>query len=162
KAACGASSKGERSSRGLHVVRNHRYEEPNPCRTAGPRHDGIVVDHMFGGNIVGNGSAALMRKSAISEAGSYDPSLRARDAEGLEDHQLYFRIATRHEFSVVPEHLTGYRRRAASMSGNVRTMLRSRDILAGEMCSKYPERAPMIRASRFFFLIYLYDIALGN
>jgi len=33
-------------------------------------------------NFIGNGSAVLMRKAAIQEAGGYDPSLRARSAEG--------------------------------------------------------------------------------
>ena len=103
-----------------------------------------------------------MRKSAVLEAGGYDPSLRARSAEGLEDYQLYFRIATRHKFSVVPEHLTGYRRMPNSMSADVFQMLRSRDLLAEEMCSKYPEHMSEVRASRLYFLSYLYEVALGN
>jgi glycosyltransferase involved in cell wall biosynthesis len=128
----------------------------------GPTCTGSVVNDLFRGNIVGNGSSALMRKAAIAEAGGYDPSLRARSAQGLEDYQLYFRIATRHEFSVVPEHLTGYRRTANSMSANVLQMLRSRDIFADEMCRRYPERASEIRAYRVYFLTYLYNVALGN
>jgi len=73
------------------------------------KHSGTVAYEMCRGNFIGNGSAVLMRKNAIQEAGGYDSSLRARSAEGLEDWLLYFRISTRHQFAVVAEHLTGYR-----------------------------------------------------
>jgi glycosyltransferase involved in cell wall biosynthesis len=128
----------------------------------GPIYDGIVLDHICAGNFVGNGSTALMRRAAVVEAGGYDPSLRAQSAQGLEDHQLYFRIATRHQFSVVPEHLTGYRRTPNSMSADVLQMLRSRDLVAEEMCRKYPERSAKISSYRVYFLSHLYEIALGN
>jgi glycosyltransferase involved in cell wall biosynthesis len=128
----------------------------------GPASTGNVVNDFFRGNFVGNSSSALMRKAAIIQAGGYDPSLRARSAQGLEDYQLYFRIATRREFSVVPEHLTGYRRSATSMSADVLQMLRARDILAEEMCSKFPEHAAEIRGYRLSFLGYLYHHALST
>jgi glycosyltransferase involved in cell wall biosynthesis len=128
----------------------------------GPTHDGIVFEHFFRGNFVGNGSSALMRRAAIVEAGGYDPTLRARSAQGLEDYQLYFRIATRHRFSVVREHLTGYRRTTNSMSADVLQMLKSRDLVADEMCHAYPERASEIKGHRLFFLSYLYGRALSN
>ncbi len=128
----------------------------------GPPYDGIVFEHFFVGNFVGNGSSVLMRRAAVVEAGFYDPTLRARSAQGLEDYQLYFRIATRHRFSVVREHLTGYRRTTNSMSADVLQMLRSRDLVAEEMCRTYPERAVEIKGHRLFFLSYLYSRALAN
>ena len=128
----------------------------------GPTHTGNVVGEIFGGNFPGNGSTVLMRKAAVIDAGGYDASLRARSAQGVEDWQLYFRIATRHEFSVVPEYLTGYRKTAAGMSADLLQMLRSRDLLAEEMCNRYPEYTAEIKDARLFFLNYLYHRALST
>jgi glycosyltransferase involved in cell wall biosynthesis len=125
-----------------------------------PTHTGTVLNEIFRGNFPGNGSTVLMRKEAIVEAGGYDPSLRARSGEGSEDWQLYFRIATRHQFAVVPEHLTGYRRTDNSMSANLLQMLRGRDLVAEEMCQTYPDHAIKIKGYRLYFLEYLYYEAL--
>jgi hypothetical protein len=86
--------------------------------------------------------------------------LRARSGEGAEDWQLSFRIATRHQFAVVPEHLTGYRRTDSNMSANLLQMLRGRDLLAEEMCRRYPEHAIKIKGYRLYFLEHLYHQAL--
>ena len=126
----------------------------------GPTHTGNVINEIFGGNFPGNGSTVLMRKAAVIEAGGYDPSLRARSAQGVEDWQLYFRIATRHEFSVVPEYLTGYRKTATGMSTDVLQMLRSRDLLAEEMCNRYPNSMAEIKDARSYYLRYLYRHAV--
>jgi glycosyltransferase involved in cell wall biosynthesis len=127
----------------------------------GPTHTGNVVGKLFGGNFPGNGSTVLMRKAAVIEAGGYDPSLRARSAQGVEDWQLYFRMATSHEFSVVPEYLTGYRKTATGMSADLLQMLRSRDLLAEEMCNRYPDYMAEIKDARLYFLSYLYHHALS-
>ena len=116
----------------------------------GPTHTGNVVGKIFGGNFPGNGSTVLMRKAAVIEAGGYDPSLRARSAQGVEDWQLYFRIAAYHEFSVVPEYLTGYRKTATGMSADLVQMLRSRDLLAEEMCNRYPDYMAEIKDARLY------------
>jgi len=42
----------------------------------GARHSGVVTYQMCRGNFIGNGSAVLMRKTAIQEAGGYDSGLR--------------------------------------------------------------------------------------
>jgi hypothetical protein len=78
--------------------------------------------------------------------------LRARSAEGVEDWLLYFRIATRHHFAVVPEHLTGYRYLPTSMSANVSKMLKGYDIVVAEMCEKYPQWTEQIKSGRLFYL----------
>ena len=108
-------------------------------RPAGARHAGHVAYEVACSNFIGNGSAVLMRKAAIQEAGGYDPSLRARSAEGAEDWLLYFRIAARYQFALVPEHLTGYRFLPTNMSANVLRMLKGFDVVAGEMCKIYPQ-----------------------
>ena len=71
---------------------------------------------------VGNGSAALMSRSAALEAGGFDETLRAQGAEGCEDWLLLLRIALRHPIAAVPRYLVGYRRTQGSMSSDVRQM----------------------------------------
>lgn len=107
--------------------------------------EGRVVRRLCRGNLIGNGSAALMRKSAIVEAGGYDPSLHDANAQGCEDLLLYFRIAERHEFRLVPEHLTGYRLVRGAMSSDWAQMLASYWRVASEMKQKYPQYAAEIR-----------------
>jgi hypothetical protein len=109
-----------------------------------PSDSGQVVRRMCRGNLVGNGSSPLMRKSAILEAGGYDSGLRLAHAQGCEDLLLYFRIAERHEFAVVPEHLTGYRRHSQTMSEDALQMLKSYHLVTEEMHRKYPEYAEEI------------------
>jgi glycosyltransferase involved in cell wall biosynthesis len=127
---------------------NSRILDQSP----GARHAGTVTYQICRSNFIGNGSAVLMRKSAVEEAGQYDPSLRARSAEGVEDWLLYFRIATRHQFAVVPDHLTGYRFLPTSMSANIGKMLKGHDIVAAEMCEKFPRWAPDIESGRLYYL----------
>lgn len=110
-----------------------------------PTDSGHVLRRMSRGNLVGNGSSPLMRKSVILEAGGFDPGLRSAHAQGCEDLLLYFRISERHEFAVVPEHLTGYRRHADAMSEDALQMLRSYRLVAQEMQEKYPQYLEDIR-----------------
>ena len=110
-----------------------------------PLDAGWVLRRMCRGNLVGNGSSPLMRKSAVLEAGGFDSGLRSAHAQGCEDLLLYFRIAERHEFAVVPEHLTGYRRHPETMSEDALQMLRSYHLVTKEMYRKYPEYAEEIR-----------------
>ncbi len=111
-----------------------------------PLDAGRVLRRMCRGNLVGNGSSPLMRKSAILEAGGFEPGLRAAHAQGCEDLLLYFRIAEKHEFAVVAEHLTGYRWHAETMSEDSLQMLRSYHLVTEEMYRKYPEYAEEIHS----------------
>lgn len=110
-----------------------------------PLDAGSALRRMCRGNVIGNGSSPLMRKSAILEAGGYEPALRAARAQGCEDMLVYFRIAERCEFALVKEHLTGYRRHPEAMSEDSLQMLRSYHIVTAEMLRKYPEYAAEIR-----------------
>jgi glycosyltransferase involved in cell wall biosynthesis len=87
--------------------------------------DGWVLYRHLHVNLVGNGSAILVRKAVLQELGGFDTSLRAAHAEGCEDLLLQLRIATRYQFGEVPEYLVGYRRRPGSMSSDAEQMLRS-------------------------------------
>ncbi|RWL19447.1 MULTISPECIES: glycosyltransferase family A protein [Mesorhizobium] len=104
-----------------------------------PDADGRVLQRMCRMNFVGNGSSMLMRRSAFEQAGQFDPSLRARNAQGCEDLLMCLRIAESYEFRVVPQHLVGYRMTNVNMSSDVMQMLRSCEIVLAEYREKYPQ-----------------------
>jgi glycosyltransferase involved in cell wall biosynthesis len=127
-----------------------------------PTAEGAVLRRMCLGNLIGNGSSALMRKAAALEAGGYDTSLLARGAQGCEDLKLYFRIAERHRFAVVPEYLTGYRCLTTAMSSDVFQMLRSFDLVIEESFARHPEYASEFRAARSSMMEWLVTRALQS
>ena len=86
---------------------------------------GWVIYRHFHTNLVGNGSALLIRKSVLEELGGFDPWLRREGAEGCEDLLLQLRIAARYRFAEVSEYLVGYRKLPDSMSSNTIQMIRS-------------------------------------
>jgi glycosyltransferase involved in cell wall biosynthesis len=128
-------------------------------RVVGYRHRPMAQGKVFSSlckvNLVGNGSAALIRKAALLECGGYDPALRARNAGGCEDLKVYLQIAERYEFRVVPEYLTGYRRAPGNMSSNWTRMFRSFEIVAGEFESRLPDTADDFHDGRNFMLRFL-------
>jgi len=107
-----------------------------------PRHEGHVLVEMCRQNFVGNGSSMLVRRSAFQVAGGFDPSLRARNAQGCEDLLLCLRIAEHCEFRVVTRHLVGYRITNSNMSSDVMQMFRSCEMVLAEYRQKYPQFAP--------------------
>jgi len=125
-----------------------------------PTDEGDVLRRMCFGNLVGNGSSVLMRKSAVLEAGGYDASLRARRAQGCEDVLLYYRIAERHRFAVVAEYLTGYRQTPTNMSSDSLQMLRSWELVAAEMSERYPQFRGEVRSGTISMIRWLFGRAL--
>jgi len=109
-----------------------------------PNAQGQVLQDIFRGNFIGNGSAALIRRAVLEEVGGFDPGLRAQGAQGCEDFSIYFRIAENHEFALVPEPLTGYRTLPGNMSSDMLQMLRSWRIVAAEMVERHPGSAAAI------------------
>jgi glycosyltransferase involved in cell wall biosynthesis len=104
-----------------------------------PDYTGWVLPTLAEFNMVGNGSSPLIRIDAFRETPGYDPSLRARGGEGCEDWKLYCQLAERHQFAVVPAHLTGYRRLPNNMSSDILRMLRSRDLATADLLPSHPE-----------------------
>lgn len=88
------------------VISALRWREP-------PRHDqpGLIAF-----NSVGNGSAALFRRTVLEALGGYDESLRPRGAQGVEDWKLAILAAGQGTPVFVTEPLVGYRLVTASMS----------------------------------------------
>jgi glycosyltransferase involved in cell wall biosynthesis len=76
-------------------------------------------------NVVGNGSAPLIRAAALEKVGLYLTRTEQGEAEGCEDWDLYLRIAERFSIHVVPEYLLAYRQAGSSMSANAAKMAAS-------------------------------------
>jgi glycosyltransferase involved in cell wall biosynthesis len=125
-------------------------------------HEGVVARRFCSGNFIGNGSSPLMLKCAILEAGGYDPRLRSAAAQGCEDMLLYFRIAERHQFALVREHLIGYRRHRKAMSRNTLQMLKSYCIVTHEMRGKFPDCADDIDQGVKSFAFWLFRVELRS
>jgi glycosyltransferase involved in cell wall biosynthesis len=102
-------------------------------------------------NVVGNGSSALMRKSAVLECGGYDSSLHC------EDLLLQLRIAERYPIDCVREYLVGYRKgpgRSTDFSRMTAGLRRVHALIRSEV-PEVPEQAFRWGASA-----YLADVAL--
>lgn len=95
-------------------------------------------------NVVENGSALLLSREAVLEAGGYDPSLRARDAQGCEDVMVQLQIARRHPLAVVREYLVGHRRHGDNMSADFDRMVRSWRLAYRQLALEEPGIPPRI------------------
>ena len=95
---------------------------------------GQVYPQLAVGNIVGNASAPLIRRSVLAAVGDYDESFK----EGCEDLDVYLRLAERCAFGLVPEFLVGYRRSRESMSMNIPKMERAVAQLTRKMLARHP------------------------
>lgn len=123
---------------------------------------GNVLRAIAGRNIIGHGSGALIRRNAFLETGGYDASLLKRGGEGCEDYKLYFQIAERHSFALVPEFLVGYRETRENMSSDPRRALRSRDLCVPEMISRHPELSSEFHAGCLRLMRFMLGRAVRN
>jgi glycosyltransferase involved in cell wall biosynthesis len=117
--------------------------------------EGMVLRDLLMRNLVGNGSSALMLRSAIEAVGLYDVSLRERGFEGAEDFKMYLQIAERYEFALVPDYLTGYRESSGNMSNDAARMVRSRDICVQEFANGHSDLSDAIENGRTRFLRFM-------
>jgi len=127
-----------------------------------PSDSGWVFNRMCKGNLIGNGSACLMSKQAVLDAGGYDASLRDRSAQGCEDFKLYLRISQRHTFGVMRAYAVGYRHTDGNMSSDIDQMLRSYDIVIDEVAAQYPEKQEELRNGRAELIDWFRLKALNN
>lgn len=93
--------------------------------------DGPAIHRHLFRNFVGNGSAVLMRRAALDEAGGYDESVMRS-----EDYLLQIAIARRHPILCVPEYLVGYRIMPGSKTSDREAMF-----------AAWRALTPMLRAS---------------
>jgi glycosyltransferase involved in cell wall biosynthesis len=102
----------------------------------GRRFEGDVLQEIARSNFVGSGSAALIRRQALIDAGGFEPRLRAAGAQGCEDWLLYCRVAERYAFALAPEYLVGYRFMPGNMSSDRPRMFRSHMMMCDEMLKR--------------------------
>ncbi len=109
---------------------------PGPEWPYVPRHD---FQGLLSLNSVGNGSAAMFRRSALERVGGYDASLRARRAEGAEDWKMCLRMAAAAAPVLVPQVLVGYRLVHEGMSqGNPQNQLRAVRTVMADIREEFP------------------------
>lgn len=120
-----------------------------------PGWEGDVLDAIFMGNFIGNGSSALVKRKALTDARGFEPALRDANAQGCEDYLFYCRVAERHRFAVVRERLLGYRELPDNMSSDLGKMFRSWLLVLDEMEGRYPERRARLLEGLWFYAEWL-------
>jgi glycosyltransferase involved in cell wall biosynthesis len=96
--------------------------------------EGRVFLRLLCSNFIATGSVPLIRRSCFAEVGGYRPEF-----VGLEDKELYLRIAEKHEFRVVPEFLVGYRQVRGSTSHAYARIEECHKRLTNEIRRRHPE-----------------------
>jgi glycosyltransferase involved in cell wall biosynthesis len=112
-------------------------------------------------NFLGNASVPLLRRDLAVAVGGWDPSLRARKAQGCEDWQFYLRIAAKARFALERAFLVGYRQSPGAMSRQLAAMHRSYKLLMREVSDRTPSPPlDLLRWSRAEFRLYKADLLL--
>lgn len=124
-----------------------------------PTDVGDVRDRICRTNFVGNGSSALVTRTAFDRAGGFDATLRAQGAQGCEDWQFYVDVAEGHDFALVPELLTGYRQSPGNMSSDPMRMLRSSGLVAERIQRRRPHLRAAISHGNAEYAVWLLDRA---
>ncbi|MER8639576.1 glycosyltransferase family 2 protein [Mesorhizobium sp. M1227] len=125
-----------------------------------PNWRGDVLERLFHGNFVGNGSAALVHRQALIDADGFEGGLREAGAQGCEDILFYCRVAETYHFEVVEEPLVGYRYLPGNMSSNMTRMLRSWMLVVDEMLGRHPDAATTLREGLHFYSAWLLERTL--
>lgn len=126
--------------------------------TCEPTEEGDVISRMCRGNLVGNGSSAIMLTRVLQDIGGWDVSIR----NGNEDYKVFFLLAERGRFAVVRSHLLGYRQTRGNRSSKARRMITTYDLVLSEVAPRHPHYADDFAAGRSDLLAYLFDKAVLN
>ena len=123
------------------------------------RFEGDVLAPMLLANFIDSSSVPLIRRSALKDAGGWEPDLRAQQAQGCEDWLLYSRIAAMGDVLLVPAFLVGYRQSPEAMSRNIGRMERSMALVHREARRSHEQLPPWVfRWSRAQFDHYVADM----
>lgn len=99
---------------------------------------GRVLTALAEGNILGNGSTPLIRRSCVQMVGGYDATLPA-DLRGGEDWRFYLSLAAVCEFGAVRKHLVAYRLSPSGQSLNLPVMEKSIAAVDDWIARRWPE-----------------------
>ncbi len=117
---------------------------------------GNVYGTLLCHNFLGNASATVIRAACFDRVGRYDCEMRAHQAQGCEDWDIYLRLAEYYDYAALPELLVGYRKLEGSMSGDGQTMQRSQEMMLAKVKARHPEIPPWYYGlSRSSFYLYL-------
>ena len=122
-----------------------------------PEDEGNVIRRMCRGNLVGNGSSALMHTETLRAIGGWDPTLLGRN----DDYNTFFALAELGKYTVVRSLLLGYRQvTGPNMTGNAELMLKSYDEVVRRYSQKYNQFKDEFKAGRYELIAYLLDKAV--
>jgi glycosyltransferase involved in cell wall biosynthesis len=119
--------------------------------------EGDVLKPMLTANLVGCGSAPLIRRTFLDKVGYFDENLRSY----VEDWDLWLRIARQYKFRVVKETLVYYRQRGNSASRNWIAMEQSYQIIIAKVFNgESPELLPLRAKCESFIYVNLSWMAI--
>lgn len=107
--------------------------------------EGTVFNSLLYFNFLDNASTTLFRRSCLDRVGGYNCNLKAQNAQGCEDWDIYLRIAEHYSFRVVPEYLIGYRQYLGSMATNSPVMAKSYELMMIEVQQRNPDIPDRLR-----------------
>ncbi|AFY92664.1 glycosyltransferase family 2 protein [Chamaesiphon minutus] len=108
--------------------------------------EGNVWEKLLLGDVVGSGSAAMVRRSCFDRVGLFDPELTS-----IEDCDMWVRIAADYPFAVIKEVLVYYRQHPTSMSRDYDKMAQNSRLKIEKKFDRVP-----------FELLYLRPRAYGH
>jgi glycosyltransferase involved in cell wall biosynthesis len=108
--------------------------------------EGNVWEKLLLGDVVGSGSAAMVRRSCFDRVGLFDPQLTS-----IEDCDMWVRIAADYPFAVIKEVLVYYRQHPTSMSRDYDKMAQNSRLKIEKKFDRVP-----------FELLYLRPRAYGH
>jgi glycosyltransferase involved in cell wall biosynthesis len=118
--------------------------------------EGEVYTKLLYCNFVANASSPLIRRACLERVGYYNCKLKEQNGQGLEDWDLYLRLAECYQFRVVPEFLVGYRQVIGSMSFNELPMENSFYLIMASARQRHPEiPATILRKATINYYFYL-------
>jgi glycosyltransferase involved in cell wall biosynthesis len=129
-------------------------------KVATPEEQGWLFERLCAGNIIGNGSSPLIRRSAFDDVGGYDARGQGKLIQGCEDWELYVNIAERHKVGLVREALVGYRQIDGRLSTRPKRMLQAHDRVMRSFLERRPDMSRPALKGRAETLSYLFDQAV--
>jgi glycosyltransferase involved in cell wall biosynthesis len=119
-----------------------------------PRHDFTGLVSL---NSVGNGSAAVIRRTSLLAAGGYDASLLNRAAQGAEDWKLLVQLSAQGQPMLIPRRLVAYRLTRHGMSQHrPQQQLAAVEAVIDDLAKEFPlAPAQLFRDARTMMIAWL-------